>query len=171
MKKIILILALAIFPFFGNVALSQSQQDFESGTACIFANIVIPVKAEEYSKLNFGKFFPGKGGSIIVNPNGKVRTTSSVIIKDGTSTPGNFIVSGEISAAVSVSIPNTSTLITNENNQSMSVNNWNIDKEKNIRLNDGSQSISIGATLNVGSMDQNPKGVYTGTYQIVFSYN
>lgn len=166
---ILVISYIATLPFFGNVAISQSQE-FKYAFANISANIVIPIQAEEYSKLSFGKFSPGNGGSIIISPDGTVKTTSTVILKDGTSTPGNFVVSGEIAATVAVSIPNISTL-TNENQQSMIVDNWSIDREKNIRLNDGSQSISVGATLNVGSMDQNPKGIYTGTYQIVFSYN
>jgi hypothetical protein len=29
----------------------------------------------------------------------------------------------------------------------------------------------VGATLKVRSLDENPKGTYSGTYQITFAYN
>jgi hypothetical protein len=38
-------------------------------------------------------------------------------------------------------------------------------------LNGGSQEVKIGATLIVGSVNDNPKGIYTGTYFVTFSYN
>jgi hypothetical protein len=40
-----------------------------------------------------------------------------------------------------------------------------------IKLDGGSQTVMLGATLNVGSIDENPRGIYTGSYQITFAYN
>jgi hypothetical protein len=40
-----------------------------------------------------------------------------------------------------------------------------------IRLDGGVQTVLVGATLKVGSLDENPKGIYTGSYQITFAYN
>ena len=38
-------------------------------------------------------------------------------------------------------------------------------------LSNGLLTLSIGATLKVGNMNDNPVGVYAGTYAITFSYN
>ncbi len=165
---ILIIIALATFPFFGSVVMSQ---DFANAYALITANIIIPIEAQENSHLTFGKFNPGNGGSIIISPDGMVNATAGVVVYNGLSTPGRFILSGETSGAVMILIPDNPIIITNENSNSMVINGWNMDKDKNIRLLNGSQVISIGATLNVGSLNQNPKGIYMGTYHITFLYN
>lgn len=165
---ILSIIALALFPIYGNTVMSQ---DIAHAQANVTATIIIPIEAQENSPLTFGKFYPGRGGSIIISPDGTVNTTSSVILYNGTTRPGRFVVSGEVAGAVMVLIPNAPIIITNENSNSMIVDNWNIDKDKNIRLYDGSQTISIGATLNIGPTEQTIKGFYMGTYQITFSYN
>jgi hypothetical protein len=38
-------------------------------------------------------------------------------------------------------------------------------------LENGSQVVYVGATLNVGTLNDNPIGVYTGTYNITFEFN
>ncbi len=38
-------------------------------------------------------------------------------------------------------------------------------------LQGGYQVVQVGATLNVGTLDDNPVGVYTGTYEISFDFN
>ena len=144
-------------------------QNGNFANATISVNIIVPIAAQENSQLTFGKFFPGDGGKITITPNGSVITTNNIVIDNRTQTPGSFIISGEINSAINISLPNTPIAIINENASSMIVDNWN--SNKNIQLDEGSQTISIGATLNVGPINENPKGIYTGTYQITFSYN
>jgi len=38
-------------------------------------------------------------------------------------------------------------------------------------LQNGSQTVYVGATLNVGTLNDNPAGIYTGTYEISFDFN
>jgi hypothetical protein len=38
-------------------------------------------------------------------------------------------------------------------------------------LENGSQVVYVGATLKVGTLNDNPVGVYTGTYAITFEFN
>ena len=38
-------------------------------------------------------------------------------------------------------------------------------------LKDGKLTLNVGATLKVGSMNDNPVGLYSGTYAITVSYN
>jgi hypothetical protein len=38
-------------------------------------------------------------------------------------------------------------------------------------LPDGSRIISVGATLSIGPVDENPVGMYAGSFELTFSYN
>jgi hypothetical protein len=56
----------------------------------------------------------------------------------------------------------------------MLVNNWtSIPQAGNGtgKLDNGQQFVSLGATLEVGSMIDNPVGLYSGTYNLTFAYN
>lgn len=56
----------------------------------------------------------------------------------------------------------------------MSVTDWQSIPSSGIgsgKLNGGSSIVQVGAILNVGDMNANPVGVYTGIYTITFSYN
>jgi hypothetical protein len=35
----------------------------------------------------------------------------------------------------------------------------------------GTEKIMVGATLTVNGIESNPKGIYTGSYQVTFAYN
>ena len=39
------------------------------------------------------------------------------------------------------------------------------------KLNGGATTVQVGAILNVGNMNDNHVGIYSGTYAITFSYN
>lgn len=56
----------------------------------------------------------------------------------------------------------------------MEVSNWVSDPPNGSEaamLPDGSLLVSIGATLSVGPIDENPVGIYAGTFQLTFAYN
>ena len=58
--------------------------------------------------------------------------------------------------------------------RTMTVEDWNsVPAPGNATgmLQDGFQVVSVGATLNVGTLNDNPVGVYTGTYTITFDFN
>ena len=38
------------------------------------------------------------------------------------------------------------------------------------KLQNGFQTVFVGATLNVGSLKDNPVGIYTGSYNITFDF-
>jgi hypothetical protein len=38
-------------------------------------------------------------------------------------------------------------------------------------LNEGFEIVSIGASLVVGSIENNPVGIYTGSFSLTFAYN
>jgi len=56
----------------------------------------------------------------------------------------------------------------------MSVDEWFSDPAPGIgtgMLQNGFQVVLVGATLNVGTLHDNPVGIYTGTYTITFDFN
>lgn len=161
---------------------------FEKGNGQIYANsevsasamlsivIVVPIAARETSSLNFGRFFPGSsGGSITISPNGFVMTTSGVVITASAPSAGCFTVSGQGDATYAINLPNGPVILTNsDGTKTMEVAGWITDPENgdaHVRLAGGSQTVMLGATLRVGSIEENPKGIYTGSYEITFGYN
>jgi hypothetical protein len=173
MKKLILI-SVAISCFLALPLRQAEAQDL--AFARVSATIIIPLTATEASPLSFGRFFPGdQGGSIIISPTGSIMTSSTVVAAASPVAPGSFFVTGEVDATFAITLPNgPSTLTNSADSKTMVVSDWVTLPDNNdsgIKLAGGTQTVMVGATLNVGPMDENPKGIYTGSYQIMFAYN
>lgn len=145
-----------------------------SASAMTSVDIVLPLAARETSQLSFGKFYPGEqGGSITISPGGEV-DANGVSIVASVPSAGVFTLSGQGDATFAICLPPGPAILTNANGQTMQVNNWVSVPENGdarVRLAGGAQTVSIGATLQVGSLDQNPRGEYNGTYEVTFGYN
>lgn len=161
---------------------------FEQGKAQIYTNtevfatallsviIVVPITARETSQLNFGRFIPGiTGGTITISPNGYVMTTSGVMITSSAPSVGSFAISGQGDATFAINLPIGAAILTNsDGSKTMEVNGWVTVPENgdaNIRVAGGTQTVLLGATLKMGSSEENPNGIYTGSYPITFGYN
>jgi hypothetical protein len=173
MKKLVLILVAFTILLLVPVKRVLAQ---DIATAQVSATIIIPLTATEASQLNFGRFFPGdQGGTIVITPTGSVMTSSTVVADASPKSPGSFFVTGESDATYSIALPNGPSTLTNADaTKTMEVTDWVTlpgNGDPGIRLSGGSQTVMVGATLKVGSLNQNPKGIYTGSYQITFAYN
>ena len=147
-----------------------------SVTAQVFAEVIPALTATELAELNFGKFSPEtQGGSVLVTPDGVRSASGSVELSGGSHNPASFFITGEGGATYSIILPTQPAVLTNASNtKTMVVSNWISFPSAGIGnglLAQGSQEVKVGATLHVGSMAENPVGVYTGTYSITFSYN
>jgi hypothetical protein len=145
-------------------------------TGNVTAEVISVFSATETAQLNFGKFSPGpQGGEIIINPQGSISVTGSVYIGNGVHNPASFYVSGEADAAYSISLPVNSVVLTHVSNaKTMLIDNWNSVPAPGIgtgMLQNGFQIVYVGATLRVGTLGDNPVGVYTGSYEITFGFN
>jgi len=175
MKKFNLILV-AIFTLLVLPVKQARAQDRAIATAQVSATIIIPITATETSRLNFGRFFPGsQGGIITISPDGFVMTSSTVVPAASPRSPGSFFLSGQGEATYAIDFQDGRAILTNTvDSKSMEVSDWVTIPENGdagIKLAGGTQTVMVGATLKVGPMDENPKGIYTGSYQITFSYN
>jgi hypothetical protein len=144
--------------------------------AQVYAEVIAALTANETSQLNFGRFSPETaGGEVLLTPQGTRSSDGTVILVSGTHNSGTFYITGESDASFSIALPTGPVTITNVNNaKTMIVTEWKSEPPAGIgsgTLRGGSEIVSIGATLKVGTAYDNPTGIYTGTYTITFDYN
>lgn len=165
-------LVFALFSFFLFTGKVWSQQ---SVTAQAFAEVIEALAASEDEPLHFGRFTPGSnGGSVIISPDGLRTVRGTVMPAGGVYSPGRFLVTGEPGASFTISLPGEETvLVHQQSGNTMQVTGWISDPPPGDAANlaDGSRVVSIGATLNVGNMEENPVGMYAGTFVLTFAYN
>jgi hypothetical protein len=147
-----------------------------SATGHIIAEIIPVFSATETSQMNFGRFAPGpQGGKIILTPESTVSVLGTVYKGTGTHNAASFYVSGDVDAAYSITLPASPVIITNTSNaKTMSLEDWVSVPAPGIgagMLQNGFQVVYVGATLNVGTLYDNPVGIYTGSYTITFDFN
>lgn len=147
-----------------------------SAAGHIFAEVIPVFAASETAQLNFGRFSPGpQGGRIILTPQNTISVSGSIFSGAGTHNAASFYVSGDTDATYSISLPEDPVVLKHINSaRTMTVEEWNSVPAPGTGtgiLQDGFQVVSVGATLNVGTLYDNPVGIYTGTYTITFDFN
>jgi len=147
-----------------------------SATGHITAQVITTVAAVETSQLNFGKFSPGpQGGELMVTPDNNISVMGSVWPGSGTHNAASFYVTGDPGIAYTITLPSAPVTITHMGTaRTMTVEDWISVPAPTPgagMLEDGSQTVFVGATLKVGTLNDNPVGIYTGTYTITFDFN
>ncbi|HRZ42584.1 MAG TPA: DUF4402 domain-containing protein [Bacteroidales bacterium] len=164
-------LSLVFFVAFSTAAWSQVTVSAQA-----FAVVIEALTAHEVQQINFGRFSPqSSGGQIVLNPDGSRIANGSVMLASGFSTPGVFTVTGAPLVNFTIQLPTGPILLVHQQtNQTLMVDNWTSDppaiNEINIQEN-GYKQINIGATLVIGSLKENPTGIYKGSFQLTFAYN
>jgi hypothetical protein len=147
-----------------------------SATGHVFAEVIAVFSATETSQMNFGRFSPGpSGGEIVLTPQGSISVIGSIYVGAGTHNPASFYISGDSDASFTVSLPDDPVILRHSSSpKTMVIDEWlsvpGPGPGAGI-LQDGSQVVYVGATLKVGSLQDNPVGVYSGTYSITFDFN
>ena len=172
--KLLLSLIFGFSLFFG--VLTSDLQAQVSVTGEIFAEVCATLSAHETSQLNFGRFSPEtEGGEILVTPDNTRMATGTVAFTSGVYNSASFYITGQDKAAYSITLPSGPAIITNVvNAKTMQVRNWVSDPPNGTGtgiLTEGSQIVKVGATLVVGNQNDNPVGIYQGSYTISFNYN
>lgn len=146
-----------------------------SVTGHITAEVITTLAAVETSQMNFGRFSPGpQGGELILTPESFVSVLGSVFPGSGTHNAASFYVTGEDGMAFSITLPSTPVVLTHVSSQkTMTVSNWISIPASTPGagvLQGGFQTVLVGATLKVGTLNDNPVGIYTGSYTITFDF-
>ena len=173
MKKFFLLLSAVILLIAVPVQKARAQA---SVTAHATAEVIEALTANETAALNFGRFSPEtNGGEIRLTPEGVRVSTGTITLNTGSYNQAKFYLTGHYEATVTIALPTTSTILTNsENGKTMEVTGWESNPTAGLGtgvLNNGLLTVDVGATLKVGNLNENPVGMYTGTYAITFSYN
>jgi hypothetical protein len=147
-----------------------------SATGHVNAEVIPVFSATETAQMNFGRFSPGlSGGEIILTPDGAVLVLGSVFSGTGTHNAASFYVSGDADASFTITLPGDPVVLKHVSSaKTMVIDNWVSNPGEGIGagiLADGSKVVFVGATLKVGSLADNPVGVYAGTYTITFDFN
>lgn len=147
-----------------------------SATGHVMAEIIPIFSASETSQMNFGRFAPGpEGGEIILTPEGTISVLGSIYAGTGIYNAASFYVSGELDVAFSITLPAGPVTLTHTSSaRTMRVMDWMSNPPAGIgtgMLYNGFQVVYVGATLMVGSLADNPVGIYTGTFNITFDFN
>lgn len=167
------IVLILLFTAFGLQAQSPQQS---SVTGHVTAEVITAFSAVETSQMNFGRFSPGPyGGKIILTPQGTISVLGSVVHASGIHNSGSYYISGDDQASFSISLPVAPAILTNTvNARTMLVSGWLSSPSPGVAsgiLHEGFATVFVGATLEVGTIEANPVGIYTGTYVITFDFN
>lgn len=147
-----------------------------SATGHITAEVITVFSATEMSQMNFGRFYPGpQGGEIILTPESTVSVMGSVYKETGSQTAASFYVSGHTGVSFTVTLPQEPVVLSHISSaRTLVVSDWVSNPGTGTGagiLQDGAQMVYVGATLKVGTLEDNPVGVYAGTYTITFDFN
>lgn len=166
--KISQLLVLLIFPM---LLIAQSKLRTSAQLS-----IVSPVSLKETGQLGFGNFAVKKnGGSIQLTPNGERIVNGDIQLLVGDVEPAVFRFSGNLYQVVSLKLPDVPIQLHNEvNDQSIMVDLFVSNLPvggRGLFNQDNSFEVKVGATINIGKLTNNPRGVFTGVYDAVFTFN
>lgn len=165
-----------LFLFVFGAHYTQAQLATVSASGHVTAEVISVFSATETAQLNFGRFSPGpQGGEIILTPESTVSVLGSVHAGTGFHNAASFYLSGETGASFTVTLPTSPVVLKHVSSpKTMIIEKWisnpGQDNGAGI-LQDGFSTVYVGATLKVGTLQDNPVGVYAGTYTVTFDFN
>lgn len=153
---------------------SWNAQAQSSATATATATIITPISISKTTDMNFGNVAvqTANGGTVVMTPAGVRTSTNGVTIPAtaGTVAAAAFTVAGETGYTYAITLPNSVTISDNSSN-TMTVNTFTSSPSGTGTLTGGSQTLNVGATLNVTAAQA--AGVYTSAspFTVTVNYN
>lgn len=149
---------------------------FVSATGHVTAEVVPVFSATETAQMNFGRFSPGpQGGKILLSPESTISVLGSIFTGKGIHNAASFYVSGDTDASFTITLPGDPVILQHVSSaKTMVIEDWISTPGTGTGagiLKEGFQTVNVGATLKVGTLNDNPVGVYAGTYTITFDFN
>lgn len=156
-------------------SMSASAQDTDSATAT--ATIVTPISIVKVNNMNFGNVAvsAATAGTVIMTPAGGTSKTGGVTLPAtaGTVSAASFTVSGQGAYTYAITLPTTDYTITHTTTpaSTMTVNAFTSTPTGTGALTSGSQTLNVGATLNVDAGET--AGTYTNAtgFDVTVNYN
>jgi len=150
-----------------------------TATATVTATIIAPIAIANALDMNFGNVAvqagaSGTAGTVVIAPAGTRTRTAGVTLPSttGTFTAASFTVGGASGYTYVITIPSTGYIITKATTlETMTVGTFTSSPSSTGTLTGGSETLNIGATLNVGAGQVS--GVYTNAtgFDVTVNYN
>lgn len=166
---------------FAAISTSLFAQQTDQASANISAGVIIPISITKLTDMNFGNMSVGStGGTVVWNPTTGVRSVSpgsgiTLPTTSGSPTLASFTVSGQANYGYSITLPSTAITLDDGAAHTMTVTTFTSSPSASGTLSAGSttgtQTLYVGATLNVSA--NQAAGIYTSTvpFSVVVSYN
>ena len=159
------------------IALVSANHSFAQATATASASatIITPITIVKNVDMKFGNVAVSAtlAGTVIMAPAGS-RTTGgaggvTLPATTGTVSAASFTVSGQSGYTYAITLPSTATITDPVSSSTMTVNGFTSSPATTGLLTGGSQTLTVGATLNVGAA-QTP-GTYTNASGVPVTVN
>jgi len=172
MKTSIKIFSLAI-AIIGFSATSFAQDKGVSTTANASGTIIKPISINKTVDMNFGNVaVNANAGTVVLSSEGTRTATGGVTLPatSGTFAAAEFTIAGATDYTYSITLPSTETTVTSDGNN-MIVNVFTSNPGGTGKLTGGTQTLKVGATLNVGASQA--AGTYTSAtpFTVTVNYN
>jgi hypothetical protein len=154
---------------------SFAQNASATATASSTATIVTPIAIAHVTDMNFGNVTVSTlvAGTVVLAPAGTRTSTGNITLPaiNGTISAASFTVTGVTGSAYSITLPTTDLTLTSGSN-TMIVNAFTSTPSATGTLAAGTQTLNVGATLNVKAAQA--VGIYTtavGGFPVTVCYN
>lgn len=158
---------LAIFAvLFSNLIYAQATATFNAS-----ATIIQPIGITTTSDLNFANLDARNGGAVTITPdNSRISLGDVNLAEGGNVSAATFKITGQKGFTYAISIPKEDYVLTS-GSESMIINNFTTDAIGNNTIAEGSQTIHIGATLNVHPNQTPGNYVSPSGFNVTVNYN
>lgn len=165
MKRLAFIFSL-ILAIVSTQAEAQTSASFTAS-----ATIIQPIGITTTADMNFAYLDAQQGGAVILTPeNTRISKGGVVLSEEAGVSAATFEVTGEPGVAFSISLPKNEFVLTN-GQEDMIIKDFTSSLAGTGSLNEGSNIVKVGATLNVNPNQQ--PGVYktSGALNVTVNYN
>jgi hypothetical protein len=158
----------AIFTCCSNTIIAQQTA---SASTVAGVTITTPTSIFKSSDLEFDeiKISTKTGGSVVIQPNGN-KSAKGGTSTEGPGAPATFIVSAPPNYTYNISLPKTPVYESDSSSQLMNVSNFTSYPPAS-QMNTGSQSFSVGATVNVGAAQEQGEYDAEVPFNVTIGYN
>jgi hypothetical protein len=164
-----LLIAAIMFTSLGTTAFAQV-----TASATASATVITPIALTKDVDMNFGNVAVIGAGTVILAPAGTRTKTGGVTlpVATGTVSSASFTVGGEGASTYAITLPTADYTITKvASTETMIVNTFTSTPSGTGALTAGAQTLTVGATLNVGAAQVS--GSYTNIvgFDVTVNYN
>lgn len=168
-KNLLTLLAIGMIAVFSNNLMAQTTST-ATDAAAAYATIIAPITITNTIDLNFGDVVDGTG--YVTLSTAGVRASDYQAFSGtqvGTVSAASFGITGQGAYTYAITLPTVDVTITETGSDTMIVNAFVSDPSGTGTLSSGTDTVLVGATLNVVATQT--AGLYTGTFDVTVAYN